>query len=194
MSDAPPPLPAVPPPPCKSGRTAFATFLAILGAILVIGAAKWIGRVAENSAGRQAAMKALERDAVASGAPAGLFGTRWLMSMSEVMHIARSAQRQSPDSLMEMRPFYDRKAIITYDFTDDVLLMISVTFLGASSDADFDRTQARLSADYGSMPASAPSKNYKRSSRREANRFVIDHCVTEPVGVPTEQILFYRSK
>ena len=54
--------------------------------------------------------------------------------------------------------------------------------------ADFDRTQARLSTEYGPMPRALRSQEYTLSSTKKINHFVIQHCLSEPGGVPVEQV------
>ena len=145
---------------------------------------------------KESVIRELEQEAVSAHAPVGLFGTKWLMPMNEVISIVPSAYTEptSPNILKVFRKFYEREAFINFQFDDDRLMMIWVLFFGPSSSEDFDRTQARLSMDYGTMSAPVFSDKDILVSRREVNRFAILHSLREMDCGPLEMVSFYRSK
>jgi uncharacterized Zn finger protein (UPF0148 family) len=162
-------------------------------AIVLITAVQRHRRFASFQAGRQLAVGKMAQDAAAARAPTGLFGTKWLMSAADVMKAEPGVKRLSQGVLGETRTFYDRQAMISYHFTNDLLLMTQVSFVGTSTLDDFDRTQARLSTEYGRMPRAAQSLEYTLSSTKKINHFVIQHCLSESSGLSVEQVFFYVS-
>jgi hypothetical protein len=171
------------------------------GALFLIVVLAWVSGVLWRhkpavvvSAEHQEAISRLEQDALAVRAPPGLFGTKWLMSPGEVMKLATNAKPLYPGVLSENRSLYDRQARVSYHFANDALLLIEVTFVGPSTDADFTQTQARLAADYGKMPAPLPFEKCLLSSRKKMGPFVVQHCLSESSGAQSERLLLYAGK
>ena len=72
---------------------------------------------------------------------------------------------------------------------------ISVLFFGLSSVEQFRGTQARLSADYGTMPTPSPTEKDKLRSQRIIKRFAIEHVLRgEESQNLLELVMFYRTK
>ena len=160
--------------------------------ILIIAGAKYVGRFA----GQRAAINDVQDQAQAQNAPSGLFGTQWLMTSDEVMRIVPNATQESPDKISHYTTYMGRAATVTFNFDNDRLLLILVTFNGASSNQDFQRTNNQLAQTYGPMPQPVATPQFLQYSEKRMGRFVINHCTSDPLnlGVVTEQIIFYRSK
>lgn len=192
MSQTPPDLPPehrIPEPATGWKRGTWAT---VLASVLLFVAAIPISKLVGGAVGRRLVVHEVAREASSVGAPAGLFGTQWLMSASEVRRVVPSAKPDGQGSLTEHRTVYDREARITYGFEDDRLLIVVVTFRGPATEAQYDTTQSRLEADYGLVVPPAPNPQYKLYSRKQAGRFRIEHLYHEVLGVPMEQIVFAR--
>lgn len=128
------------------------------------------------------------------GAPAGVFGTKWLMSESEVKRAVPNAEPDGRGSLIEYRSVYDRDATINYGFKDDYLLIVVVTFWGKASESQYHEVQKKLTADYGALSEPAPKDRFNLYSYRQVDRFMIEHVLYDSMGTPIEQVLFSRTK
>ena len=122
----------------------------------------------------------------------GLFGTKWLMPMDQVLQIIPEAEDRSADRCVHFGKYYGRRATFSYDFKNNQLTEISVC-LNNSSEKDFNLMQARLSEDFGPMPSAAPAKYYQLLSKGEFDGFEIEHWLDdmERVGI-TEMIEFRK--
>jgi hypothetical protein len=149
------------------------------------------GQPVGHEAGRQAAIDRLTQDATAAGAPTGLFGAKWLMSMNDVVGIAPNAKKLAVGILGETRAVYERQALVTYHFTNDLLLLITVSFLGASTPADFERTQARLASEFGAMPDPSRTEPAGLLSTRRISHFVLQHSLEPAESGASEEVRFY---
>jgi len=180
----------------RKRRQLAAAILIVAGVLVgaaIIAIKRW--RLPEmDPALHQAAISQVERDAAALGAPAGLFGAKWLMSPKEVKAILPAARAAAPDVLGEDRPVYDRPATVEFHFTQNALLAIAVRFAGASSPSEYERVQARLSKDYGAMTRPARAGNCLLFSSKKMKQFVVQHCLSEASGASQEQIFFYVGK
>jgi hypothetical protein len=148
-------------------------------------------RKEELAAVHEAAITRLAQDAAAAHAPTGLLGAKWLMSPKEVMKAVPGAKEIGPGALGETARFYDRPAQISYQFTNDALLLISISFIGSSSPTDFAQTQARLVMDYGPMPRPAASAECTLASVKHIGHFVVQHCLSQAGATATERVFFY---
>jgi hypothetical protein len=146
---------------------------------------------ARKEEARQTAMAQIVQQAAAVGAPTGLLGTKWLMSMNEVTKVLPDTKQIAPGVLAQTRKFYDRDAVVTYHFTNDLLLLAMVSFTGPTTPPDFERTQARMKADYGTMPSAVPAPDYILASTKKIHHVVIRHCLSGADGAPAEQIQFF---
>lgn len=124
----------------------------------------------------------------------GLFGTTWLMTMNEVLEVVPQSVETTHDAIRHFGKYHGRRATFSYYFEKNTLTEISVC-LNDSSEKDFVRMQARLSADFGPMPSATPTNHYDLLSRGEFDGLEIKHWLKdiEPIGV-TEMIWFRKAK
>lgn len=123
----------------------------------------------------------------------GLFGTKWLMPMDQVLQIIPETENQSADRCVHFGKYHGRRATFIYCFENNLLAKISVC-LNKSSEKEFNRMQARLSADFGTMPSAAPAKYYQLLSKGEFGGLEIEHWLddVEQAGI-TEMINFRKT-
>jgi hypothetical protein len=131
------------------------------------------------------------RESITVDAPAGVFGTHWLMSKSEVKNVVPNAVPIG-EQLAELRKVYGRDAKVDYIFENDRLLEVVVTFSVESSEVAYQGTRKKLMQDYGPMPEPATTDG-RLSSQKQIGRFAIEHAMSKVFGIPIEQILFYRT-
>lgn len=81
----------------------------------------------------------------------GLFGTKWLMPMEQVLDVVPRPELRYENKLTHSGNYHGRRASFSYHFKDSLLAEIWVC-LNDSSEKDFNRTQAYLSAEFGLMP------------------------------------------
>jgi len=130
-------------------------------AIPVIILLSFLMRYIGGQAGKNAAIQDIQGSVPSSGFPVNLFGTRWAMSKSEFLGVIHDAKEITPTRLMITRTFYDRNALVSFDFQDDMLMIIVITFLGPSTIDNYNATQARLLIDYGNMSTVGPNKDFE---------------------------------
>lgn len=120
----------------------------------------------------------------------GLFGTKWLMPMEQVLQIVPQVDERTSDAFSHFGNYYGRQATFSYLFRSNLLTQISVC-LNNSSEKDFNRMQALLSANLGPLPLPAPTNYYPLLSKGEVGGLEIEHWLRdiEPVGL-TEMIRF----
>ena len=193
MSQRPPELPPEYRDSRRAAKWKVGVWATVLVSSLLYVAAIPVSKLVGRTAGRKAAMHEVARQASSLGAPAGLFGTKWLMSASEVSRVVPSAEPDGQGSLIEYRTVYDRDAKISYGFEEDRLLIVLVTFRGPATEAQYHTVQSRLKADYGLLSAPVSNAQYKLYCKKQVDRFLIEHLYCDILGVPVEQILFARS-
>jgi hypothetical protein len=181
-------------------KTTITASLSALGLIIVVGLGKYAGREAMreygHEAGRQAAINQVASDAASSGAPVGLLGAKWLMSMDEVRRIRPEVALGEPSQLIEVADAFGRMASIMYSFEDDALLLIVVSFLDSAAPTfmrNYDSTQELLTSQFGSLSEPLPTSDYRLRSTRTIGRFAVAHLLSEPQGYRVEQVLMYRT-
>lgn len=147
-----------------------------------------------EAAARQEVIRDVEKEALALGAPTGFLGTKWLMSAAQVREIRPNARPGSrEDSLLEEAVVYGRKAFVHYDFRNDLLLLVSISFKDPSKDEEFFKTQTALDKEHGKPAELSLSKKYRLETKRTIERFIVHHTLREVEGVKVEQIQFYRT-
>ena len=151
------------------------------------------GKLQRFLAPREAAMRDIEVEALATGAPTGLLGAKWLMSRPEVGALFPDVAEGVNDQLQIEATVYGRAAKVDFSFQKGTLLLIIVTFMGSASRTEFDRTQALLSQEYGPMPAPVV-EGAMLVSTRKIGRFCVAHQVFRVFGLMKEQVSLYRSK
>ena len=139
-------------------------------------------------------MRDVANEAVARGQTPGVFGTTWLMSMSEVQKLVPSSEPDGEGSLIDYRYVYDRDAKVSYGFQKDMLLIVCVTFRRRATLEQYGEVQRRLTEDYGEMTPPISKDQFTRYSTRQIDRFSITHILYSINGIPMEQVLFSRTK
>lgn len=127
-------------------------------------------------------------------APTGFLQTEWLMSQSRVQALRPKARPGNPNTLAEFTEWLDRPAYIVYDFTDDMLLLVTITFTGSSTSDDFARTQKFLSSEYDGIQQPISEAGYVTRSKTKIGRFAVNHALRYFGSTLTEQVQFYRTK
>lgn len=144
--------------------------------------------------GKIAAVQDIQSSVPSTGFPVNLFGTRWAMSKSEFISIIHDSKEITPTKLMITRKFYDRNTLVSFDFQDDMLMIIVITFLGPSTLDNYNETQARLQNDYGNMSTVGSNKDFELYSTKKVDRYVMNHGFRVMNNNPTEQLIIYRGK
>ncbi|MEX2173638.1 MAG: hypothetical protein WD872_04700 [Pirellulaceae bacterium] len=149
-------------------------------------------RVARLSA-RQTASSEVASEANSLAMPDGVFGTKWLMSHSEVHRSVPSAVSDGAGSLIQYSEVYGRPAKISYGFQNSYLLIVVVTFLGESDETSFAKTHALLIEEHGPVPNAVSDQLYRRHSKKKVGRFLVEHDLQDIGSIPMEQIIFCRT-
>jgi hypothetical protein len=180
----------------KIKRPAIVAAAGVALALVVLLLVLWLrpSHSTDTPAAHAEAIVRVETDARLAGAPTGLGAAKWLMTSENVMEVAPGAKQISPGVLRESKKVYDRDAEVTYHFSQNELMLITVTFAGPSSPADFDQVQSRLAAEFGRLPAPAPAGGYTLASVKRIRHFVIEHGLVDGPGGPVEQVLFYAGQ
>ena len=139
----------------------------------------------------------VEKDAAAANAPVGFAGAKWLMHPDEVRHVRPNTTVDADGDLVESMEWLGRPARVWYNFSNDFLVMVSISF-GRASEAEFAMTQGFLQGLYGRMPAADKTEKYLLSSHYTTGltsghivRFSISHVLgTPPASV--ELVVYSR--
>jgi hypothetical protein len=131
------------------------------------------------------------------GIPAseGLFGTKWLMPMEQVLQIAPQPVpffQDKVDNFYHFGKYHGRQASFSYYFENNLLTEIWVC-LNKSSEKQFRRMQTRLSTDFGSMSVPAPSEDYKLLSKGDFNKLMIEHWFNDDEQAGLTEMIKFRS-
>jgi len=89
---------------------------------------------------------------------------------------------------------FGRPAFVDFMFTDNLLLMIIVSFKGQKTDITYGRTQVLLEQEYGAFPEPVSTAEHTLASRKDIGRIVIEHLLYQRLGIPIEQMILYRTK
>ena len=162
----------------------------VVGAIVFVTVRRQV-RLVQKEASRQLAMSQLVQQAAVGGAPTGVLGAKWLMSMKEVAKLTPDVKPLSPGVLARPEKFYERPATVTYHFTNDLLLLAIVHFTGPSTPADFENVQARLAKEYGPMPRAQAAAPEQLVSMKMMHHIVIRHSLSGSGAAAAEQVQFY---
>ena len=122
----------------------------------------------------------------------GLFGTKWLMPMEQVLQITPETVEKHPDSFSHFAKYNGQQATISYHFDNNLLTEIWV-IINESSEKQFHRNQSKLHLDFGSLPAACPFNNCLLLSKGQSDGLLIEHRLTndERIGIGiTEWIEF----
>ena len=166
------------------------TLTTIITCAVVVTVAKFGG----SWLGTQTARNNVTAESQASGSPAGVFGTTWLMSASEVKQVASTAVVSGENELLELRNVYGRDAKVIYTFQKDMLVSVLVAFTGVSSPAAYDATQRNLTDQFGLLSAPEKGSDGRLVSGKTTGRFAVQHIFYDLWGIQMEQVLYYRTK
>jgi len=144
--------------------------------------------------GTQAAKTKVAADSKASGSPAGVLGTTWLMSPSQLKQIAPTAVVSGEDELLEIRTVYGRNAKVHYKFQDNLLIGVLVAFVGESSRTEYDELQRILIEEFGQFSQPNTDSDFRIVSSHGSGRFAVDHNLFSLFGITMEQVFFYLTK
>lgn len=152
--------------------------------------AKFLGR----QAGRQRAMQTVQQESIGQGAPTGFMGAKWLMPISQVKSLFPDAFEFAPGKLMLDTTAFGRPAFVGFDFTDNLLLIVIVTFKGEKTESTYRQTHFLVEKEYGTFPESSSTSEHILASKKRIGRIVIEHILHQPLGIPIEQVSLYRTK
>lgn len=157
--------------------------------VIVFGA-KFLGR----QAGRQAAIRTVQEESIAQNAPTGFMGAKWLMSMSEVKSMFPEAIEFAADNLKMETTAFSRLAFVDFMFTDDMLLIIIISFKGEKTESTYRQTHILVQNEYGVFPEPSSTSDQILASKKKIGRVIIDHVLYQALGMPIEQVMLYRTK
>lgn len=163
--------------------------------IVVLIVLLWLGiKLVGRSVGRQAAMMSVEQESIAQQAPPGFLEAKWLMSMDEVEALYPEAVVFAPGNLKLETKAFDRPAFVDFMFTDNLLLIIVVSFRGEKTEATFRDTQVKLVEEYGAFEEPAATADHRLASNKRMGRIVVQHLLYRTLGMPIEQVVLHRAK
>ena len=164
----------------------------IVGAAVIL-CLIWLGvRFVAREGGREAAIRTVKQESISQGA--GFMGATWLMPMNEVRSLFPNAIEFAPGNLKMEATAFGRPAFVDFMFTDNLLLMIIVSFKGQKTDITYGRTQVLLEQEYGAFPEPVSTAEHTLASRKDIGRIVIEHLLYQRLGIPIEQMILYRTK
>jgi len=152
--------------------------------------AKYIGR----QVGGQAAIQTVQQESIAQNAPTGFMGVTWLMPMSQVKSLFPDAFEFAPGRLMLDTAAFGRPAFVGFDFTNNRLLMIIISFKGEKTDSTYQQTHDLVEDKYGAFPEPSSTSEKILSSKKIIGRIAIEHVLYQQMGIPIEQVMLYRTK
>lgn len=132
----------------------------------------------------------------------GLFGAKWLMSKNEVLQKVGECKQANADSYMQIREYLGRKATVNYNFNNEKLWMVLITFMESydSGKANmtetikrFDATQTLLEKQYGEFSL---KKNDNENKTREfsfvaSDNIKVTHSINKKEPYILEQVMFF---
>ncbi len=173
----------------KRGKlTGIVSSIAIL-CVIVLGA-KFLGR----QVGRQAAMQTVQQESIIQSAPTGFMGAKWLMPISQVKSLFPDATEFAPGNLKLDTTAFGRPAFVDLMFTDNLLLMIIITFKGEKTESTYRQTHVSIEKEYGAFPEPSSTSEHILASKKRIGRIIIEHLLYQPLGMPIEQVMLYRTK
>lgn len=173
----------------KRGKlTGIVSSIAIL-CLIVLGA-KFLGR----QVGRKAAMQTVQQESITQNAPTGFMGAKWLMSISQVKSLFEDATEFAPGNLKLNTTAFGRSAFVDFMFTDNLLLMIIITFKGEKTESTYRQTHFSIEKEYGAFPEPSSTNEHILTSKKRIGRIAIEHLLYKHLGMPIEQVMLYRTK
>ncbi|MBN2317416.1 MAG: hypothetical protein JXM79_26065 [Sedimentisphaerales bacterium] len=157
---------------------------------IIMFCAKYIGR----QVGGQAAIHTVQQESITQNAPTGFMGAKWLMSTSQVKSLFPDAFEFAPGRLMLHTTAFGRPAFVGFDFTDNRLLMIIISFKGEKTESTYQKTHYLIEEQYGAFSEPSSTSEQTLSSEKIIGRIAIEHLLYQQIGMPIEQVLIYRTK
>lgn len=147
-----------------------------------------------SQVGRRAALQAVQGESIAQNAPNGFMGAKWLMTMPQVKALFPQAVEFTAENLKLDASAFDRPAFIDFIFKNDLLIMIIISFKGEKTEMTYQQTHDLITDKYGSFPEPSSAGEEILSSKKIIGRVAIEHVLYQQMGMPIEQVMFYRTK
>ena len=173
----------------KRGKLSVIVSSIAIFCVIMFGA-KFLGR----QAGRQAAMQTVQQESIAQNAPTGFMGAKWLMPMSQVKSLFPDAFEFAPGKLMLDTTAFGRLAFVGFNFSDNLLVMVIVTFKVDKTESTYRQTHVLVEKEYGDFPEPSSTSKHILASKKRIGRIAIEHLLYKQLGMPIEQIMLYRTK
>jgi len=157
---------------------------------LIMLGAKFFGR----QVGRKAAMQTVQQESIAQNAPPGFMGAKWLMPMSQAKSLFPDATEFAPGNLKLDKTAFGRPAFVDLMFTDNLLLMIIISFKGEKTESTYRQTHVLIENEYGAFSEPSRTSEHIFASKKIIGRIVIEHLLYQQLGMPIEQVMLYRTK
>ena len=173
----------------KRGKLSGIVISIVIFCVIILGA-KFLGR----QAGRQAAIQRVQQESIVQGAPTGFMGAKWLMTMSQVKSLFPDAIEFIPGNLKLDTTAFGRPAFVDFMFTDNLLLMIIISFKGDKTESTYRQTHVLVEKEYGDLPEPSSTSEHILASKKRIGRIIIEHLLYQQLGMPIEQLMLYRTK
>lgn len=154
----------------------------------------FMAKILGHQAGKQRAIQTVQRESIAQNAPTGFMGAEWLMPISQVKSLFPDAVDFASGKLMLDTNAFERPAFVGFDFTDNKLLMVIVTFKGEKTESTYRQTHILLEKEYGTFSEPSSTNKHILASKKKIGRIAIEHHLYQSLGLPIEQVTIYRTK
>lgn len=173
----------------KRGKLSGIVISIAIFCVIMFGA-KFLG----PQSGIQRAMQDVQQECIAQGAPTGYMGAKWLMSMSQVKALFPDATEFTPRNLKLDTTAFGRPAFVDFVFTDNLLLMIIISFKGEKTEGTYRQTHVLVEKEYGAFPEPSSTSEHILYSKKRIGKIMIEHLLYQSLGMPIEQVGLYRTK
>ena len=169
-------------------------FIGIVSSVTIFCVIIFLTKYLARQAGTQAAMQTVQQESIAQNAPTGFKEAKWLMPMSQIKSLFPDAFEFAPGKLMLDTTAFGRPAFVGFDFTDNMLIMIIITFKGEKTERTYQQTHDLIENKYGTFPEPMSTNKQILSSKKIIGRVAIEHVLYQQQSTPIEQIVLYRIK
>lgn len=163
----------------------------ILFFIAFVIAGRIIGSCSGESTAIKHRMKAAHNAAIRAGVPNELLGVKWLATIESVKQSHPNAQRinskHGGERLETKSVFYDRPAIIAFEFNNRALVEVEIEFTDDLSATSFQSTQTQANIDFGPLPPASNKAPFTFYSELQKEEFTIVHSLGG-YGTPAERL------
>jgi len=173
----------------KRGKLSGIVISIAIFCVIMFGA-KFLGR----QSGIQRAIQDVQEECIAQDAPTGYMGAKWLMSMSQVKSLFPDATEFTPRNLKLDTTAFGRPAFVDFMFTDNLLLMIIISFKGEKTESTYRQTHVVVEKEYGPFPEPSGTSKHILASKKRIGRNIIEHLLYQQFGMSIEQVMLYRTK